>query len=370
MEEKNKIEEVEVLEVAPPFIEETKKKKKSKKIKRWQKFLIVLGGLFVFGLGSGAFLLYGPIDYFRNMLITTAMTTMNHQYLATWFYSDKTIAEVLDQNKVIESGESTNPDLVDLVDPDYKPTIYASKYEEEILKRDEEQDLFKVIPIKGSGYNGYLVAVYDPSKIHLAVTSYLNNKGEYITDLAKKASARVAINASGFDDPNWMGSGGLPNGTVIQNGKVVSDYYDAPYGGGFIGFTYENKLVLGKMTKEEALASGMRDAVEFGPFLIVNGKPSFVKGNGGWGIAPRTAIGQRKDGIVLFLVINGRLATSIGTDMVELTEIMKRYGAYNAANLDGGASTTLVVDHKIINKPVAAGPNGLRGIPTAWVVTE
>ena len=62
----------------------------------------------------------------------------------------------------------------------------------------------------------------------------------------------------------------------------------------------ENKLVLGKFTKEQAVSMGIRDAVEFGPFLIVNGKSSFVKGNGGWGIAPRTAIGQRSDGIVLF----------------------------------------------------------------------
>ena len=63
---------------------------------------------------------------------------------------------------------------------------------------------------------------------------------------------------------------------------------------------------------------GIRDAVEFGPFLIINGKSSFVRGNGGLGIAPRTAIGQRKDGIALFLVINGRLANSIGADMEDL----------------------------------------------------
>ena len=60
------------------------------------------------------------------------------------------------------------------------------------------------------------------------------------------------------------------------------------------------------MTKSQALAKGIRDGIEFGPFLIVNGKPSFVKGDGGWGIAPRSAIGQRADGIVLFVVINGR----------------------------------------------------------------
>ncbi len=69
--------------------------------------------------------------------------------------------------------------------------------------------------------------------------------------------------------------GALPHGTVIQNGKIVSDFEDAQMGGGFVGFTKDNKLVLGKMSADEALAMGMRDAIEFGPFLIVNGKSSF-----------------------------------------------------------------------------------------------
>jgi exopolysaccharide biosynthesis protein len=122
------------------------------------------------------------------------------------------------------------------------------------------------------------------------------------------------------------------------------------------------------MSINDALSMGIRDAVEFGPFLIINGKRSFIKGNGGWGIAPRSAIGQRQDGIVLFLVINGRIASSIGADMVDLCDVMERYGAYNAANLDGGSSTELVINNKIINTPVASGDHGLRDMATFWVV--
>ena len=139
-------------------------------------------------------------------------------------------------------------------------------------------------------------------------------------------------------------------------------------GGGFIGFTKENKLILGNMSKEQAIKKGYRDAIEFGPYLIVNGKRSFIKGNGGWGIAPRSAIGQREDGIVLFLVINGRLANSIGADMIDLTDIMENYGAVNAANLDGGSSSELVINNNIINTPVAGGKDGLRNMSTFWVV--
>ena len=116
-------------------------------------------------------------------------------------------------------------------------------------------------------------------------------------------------------------------------------------------------------TPEEAISKGMRDAVEFGPYLIVNGKPAEVKGNGGWGIAPRTAIAQRKDGIVLLLVVDGRSSSSIGVDMQELINIFTRYNAYNAANLDGGGSSILYENGKIINNV-----STLRYLPTAWIV--
>ncbi len=346
------------------------KKEKTKKMKTWKKVLIILGGLFLFGIGTGAFLLYGPWSYIRETLITTAMTTMSHQYLAKWFYSDETIEKVLNKNKVVEVDEDSNPNLIEITDPSDHHGSYVSKYDEEILTKDEGNDLYKVIEVSGSGYKGYLVAIYDPSKVHISLTRYLNVRGEALTTLAKNSNAVIAMNASGFYDPDWNGPGALPHGTVIQNGKIVSDYIDAPVGGGFIGFTYDNKLVLGRMSAQEALNMGMRDAIEFGPFLIVNGKRSFIKGNGGWGIAPRTAIGQRKDGIVLFLVIDGRRAHSIGADMVDLTDIMYNYGAYNAANLDGGSSSALVINNEIVNTPVAGGYQGLRDIPTAWIVTR
>lgn len=112
----------------------------------------------------------------------------------------------------------------------------------------------------------------------------------------------------------------------------------------------------------------MYNAVDFGPFLIVNGKSAEVSGNGGWGIHPRTVIGQRKDGIVVFLTIDGRSASSIGVDLNVAIEIMERYEVYNAANMDGGASTTLVIDGKVKNKPVGWSSTRERQVPTAWMV--
>lgn len=342
-----------------------KEKKKSVKGKIFRIILL----LFILVVIAGLTLLYGPWHGFRDWLITTAMTTLNHQWMATTFYSNETIQSVLEQNAVIETGESTNTDEVEIVAV-LNDKTYENEYEEAILKKDDKNDLYKVIDIKGEGYTGHLVAIYDPSKISVCTTKYLERKGQYLVDMATENDAVVAINGGGFIDPNYNSLGGVPQGIVIKNGKIISNR-SYKKSGGIIGFTEENKLVLGKMTAQEALNKGVRDAVTFGPFLIVNGKPSFIKGNGGWGTAPRSAIGQRKDGIVLFLVIDGRMIGRPGADMVDLTEIMQNYGAYNAANLDGGTSCGLVVEGKLINDPVNGnGKHKTRMIATGFMVKE
>ncbi len=348
------------------------KEKKEPKMKLWQKIVVILICL---GLicGSGlAFLLYGPYPNFRNWLITTAMTTMNHKYLATWFYDKDTIDEVMQNNYVKESDEETDLDAISFVDYSNSKVMYKNKYEKEILTH-EEGATFKLININEEGMRGYLVAIYDPSKVKVATASNMNSSGEMLTTIAKKNNAVVAMNASGFYDPGYVGNGGKPHGIVIKNGQLVSNLPRSGVGGGLMGFTKDNKFIMGKMSAEEALNKGVRDAVEFGPFLIVNGEPSFIKGNGGWGTAPRSAIGQRKDGIVLFLVMDGRdyLNGIDGVGMVELTEIMMKYGAYNAANLDGGTSCGLVINGKLTNKPVnGSGKKTTRAIPNAWIVTQ
>ncbi|MBR1936126.1 MAG: phosphodiester glycosidase family protein [Bacilli bacterium] len=340
--------------------------KKKKKMSLTKKIVIICSSIFVTMIFAFLFLFYGPIDSFKEFWITSAMTTMNHRYLATWLYSDSYIQKVLKNNSIIEVDEISNPN--DITFRKYTTTIYRNEYEKQILQKDPDNDLYKLINVSGKGYQGFLVAIYDPSRIHIATTSKLGVAGENILTVSKREGAIIAMNAGGFYDPDWNSNGALPHGTVFSNGKVVSDYDDARVGGGFIGFNNENKLILGNMSKSEAIKTGYRDAIEFGPYLIVNGKRSFVKGNGGWGIAPRSAIGQRQDGIVLFLVINGRLANSIGADMVDLCDIMENYGAYNAANLDGGSSSELVINNEIINTPVAAGKYGLRDMSTFWVV--
>lgn len=353
------------------------RKNKNRKLKKgFRAFLIIFFSLYILGSSTVMVLLYGPNDKFRNWLITTAMTTMNHQYFATWFYNDEIIQQVLDNNKVIESGDDTNPDLIDINDPNFSNTVYENEYEEAVLKRDKGNNLYKIIDIERSKFKGKLAVVYDPSKVKVAIskgtgTSLSNSYGQYLTKISQDNNAIIGINAGGFYDPDWNSTGGVPHGVVIKDGKLIANNRRAVGVGGIIGFNRENKLVLSRMTAKEAFNSGIRDAVDFGPFLIVNGESSFIKGNGGWGQAPRTAIGQRKDGIVLLLVIDGRQTGSVGADMNDLAQVMADYGAYNAANLDGGTSTAMTLNHKVISNPRNGNFQAkTRPIPNAWIVVQ
>lgn len=343
---------------------ENKDKKEKNTNKRDNIFMIILSFCDVIAV-TVLFLLYGPYNGFRDWLVTTAMGTMNHQYLATTFYNMDRIEEILSHHSTVEPDFDTDTSLITADENEY-----IDDYDREILDRNKN-DAYKIIEIDEDGYSGYLAAVYDPSKIKVTYSKNLGVTGEYLVDMAKREGAVLAINGGGFVDIEGMSNGGQALGAVISNGKIVSNYGKSYYGGGIVGFTNDNKLYLGKISANEAIEMGIRDAVEFGPFLIVNGKSSFINGNGGYGVHPRTAIAQRKDGIVLFLVIDGRSLKSKGADMNDLVKILLRYHAYNAANLDGGNSSVMVVNNKIINHPFNwDNREETRPIASGFVVNE
>lgn len=356
--------------------EESKREKLRRRNHKEQKNNLIVSKVFtiLFSLGTLGilvvmFLLYGPYAGFREWLVTTAMTTMTHQYFATWFYDEQTINYILDKNRIIETDEITDTNAIN-VGASNEVTEYENEYERAILERDPKNNDYKIIEIDEKKFDGYLVAVYDASRVKTVVTENLGKSGQYLTTMAKDNDALIAINGGGFNDPNFNSTGGQPLGITVTDGEYVTT---AKYSGsgGIIGFTEDDKLVLGKMSLSEAKEQGIRDAVTFGPFLIVNGKASEVLGNGGWGTAPRTAIAQRKDGIVLFLVLNGRTVSKPGADMDDLIEVLERYGAYNAANLDGGTSSVLVVNDTIVNDPIdSTGAHKTRPIATGFIVTK
>lgn len=365
------------------FVLRKREKKKTKKAKIKRVILATIATIYVLCACSCLFLLYGPYDKFRVWFISTSMSTMKHQYFCKWFYSDDEINNVLKNNYLLEVDEETDTSLIDGEENDN----YANEYEKQILKRKKGAK-YKIIDLTVNGQNAWLVAVYDPSKLKAVASSQVGRKGQYVTKMANDHKAILAVNGGGFSNAPGDTTGGCPTGVTIINGKVVTDntYSSDVQTGGLIGMTNDNKLVLIKQpTASKARAMNVRDGVSWGPFLIVNGKKSFIKGNGGWGYAARTAIGQRSDGIILLLVVDSNSTRTKGANMVDLTEIMSNYGAVNAANLDGGTSSVLVLPKKealkykkdctdnycYINDPVdSALQHKTRGIATSLIVTE
>lgn len=311
-------------------------------------------------------LAYGPYSGFRDMFVTTAMDTKSHKYLAYILYSDEQIKEILSKNYLKENDEITDQGQINFDNED--PHVYESIYEEQILKRDEGQ-LYKIIEFDEKDYHVYLTVIYDASRVSTVKSKYYGTKGQHLSVMAQENNAIVAINGGRFSDVGGKGNGAKASQIFISNGEVIED------AGGtrnsVIGMSEDNVLTLGYMTADEAISMGIRDAVCFGPFLIVNGKESFTQGNGGYGVNPRTAIGQRKDGIILFLTIEGngnKYGFRGGATVIDMIDIFKRYGAYNAANLDGGASSVLAINGEVYNNPVAYSSTGERSLPNAWIV--
>jgi len=219
--------------------------------------------------------------------------------------------------------------------------------------------------ISGATFKGKVMLIKDPKRVKLSVTNKIGVTGERVSDLVKDVGAIAGINAGGFYDPNGKGNGAFPEGLTMQTGKLVhNNVGDTAVN--IAGFNDMGKLILGEMTATQLKEQNMREVVSFGPNLIVDGNP-MVKGDGGWGIAPRTGIGQMGDGTVIFVVIDGRQPTwSIGATLRELMLVFEDYHAVNAVNLDGGSSSELFYNGKVINR--FSNVFGERHIPTAFVV--
>ena len=208
-------------------------------------------------------------------------------------------------------------------------------------------DGVRIEEVSGKTFNAYVMIIRDPSKVYMATSSDKFSKdvpGTRITDQIETEGAIAAINAGAFFDNGTSGPevGSVPEGLVIAGGKVVWNSGAAPEQG-FAGFNKDNVLVVAQtMTASRATELGIRDGCCFGPVLIMNGETNEKEYNSNSGFNPRTAIGQRADGAVIFVCIDGRQTSSLGGTYADIIDIMVEYGAVNACNLDGGSSTVML----------------------------
>ena len=244
---------------------------------------------------------------------------------------------------------------------------YDNKYEAEILNKNNDNDKYKIIKMKIANYDAWLVVVYDSSNVKImnckAFNTLNNNGKESIKDMTARYGAIIGVNGGGFYDDGKI-SKDTPRGYIIENGKII--YQSHNQKSYLIGMNNDNKLKLIYATGDEAIQMGIRDALEFGPFLIIDGKRQT---NLKTTRAARNMIAQRDDGIILFLITDG--ASFSGITLDEGIDVLEKYGATTAANLDGGASTTLVENGNLINSPKNGSgnpiPNG-RTVVNGWGV--
>lgn len=321
-------------------------RKKNRKIKAFvYSFLITVFCCML----MGTFILYGPFNFVRDTLVTSAMTTLNHKYFAQWFYDTETIEDIMAKNAISAPSGSTDTSQI---------TISSGMSAGDI----------KITDISRNGFRGWMMEIPDPSWVRLGIPKNFGKHGAKLPIIMNDYGAIAGINAGGFADNNGFGNGGTPVGMVVVDGQII--YNSTAQYHNLVGFDEDNVLILGRYTTAEIKAMNIRDAVEFTPFLIINGEPASISGNGGWGYAPRTAIGQKKDGTVLFLVIDGRSALSVGATMRDLLNIMLEFEAYNAANLDGGSSAVLMQNDVVLNNPSGSDADGQRFLPNAFLVID
>jgi exopolysaccharide biosynthesis protein len=326
----------------------------------------------------------------RDTWVETAMTTADHQWLAERFFPQTVIDNIMSK-QVTTDGIVTAPDATINVKHDDKPTntdngkvndsgnaISISNPVEEItikpgdkdelgnkiLIYDKAQDI-KIVEISGLSFKGRLLFVTDPSRVVVRHTSKKDAAGDFLSVYLNDYDGIAAINGNGFADENGVGSGGQILGWSMADGKMWGSKLP---GAASAGFTKDNVLVVGSIDKPDSY--NIRDMVQWGPALIANGD-KLVSGSAGWGLHPRTAIGQTSDGTVILATVDGRQPEhSIGITVGELSDILYDYGCVNASLCDGGSSTVMMYDGEIIGSPSTPMKTTGRHLPNAIIVLK
>nr|WP_310225132.1 phosphodiester glycosidase family protein [Paenibacillus qinlingensis] len=311
-------------------------------------------------LSLGWFFLTSSGSSLRFMMADTIITTQHRDWAKYLIGSAELQKRVATYSKSFdEMGTEKDLGLVEIApQPSHVPAVAEVPVKKELVTIEN---------ISGPNFKGKLVTISDPTKLRIAVPAKAG-KGEKVSSMVKRTGAILGVNGGGFIDPNWEGNGFQPEGVVISGGKIF--YNDKGMNGSvqIVGIDKQGRMISGKYKVSELLEMGVQEAVSFSPRFIVNGVGQIKGQADGWGIAPRTCMAQTKDGSILFAIIDGRQTHSIGATLYDVQEIFLAHGAITAANLDGGASTVLVHNNAIINKP--SSEYGERYLPTAWLLFD
>ena len=314
----------------------------------------------VFTLLTAPLIVYfGPFNNLKSTLVGSIYSTLSHRYMVDSFLSQEAIERIIGKQGYYATNVPKTESIQDQAGAVKINTSHSDKVE--------------LVQIDGAGIKGYMTFISDPTKVKVGYSSKLPAMGESTSTIAKANKALAAINAGGFsynDNVNWSSIGDKFEGFIIHDGKIVGNANnDDDEKDDAIGITSKGELIFGKYSANELIKNNVKEAITFfGPQLIVKGNKVFKQGeDGGLGVAPRTAIGQKANGDIIFLVIDGRnIFGSLGASVYDVQEILYANGAVNAIALDGGSSSTMFYNGKVINN--VSNPMGERVIPSIFMM--
>lgn len=310
----------------------------------------------------------------KNTFVTTILETGKLKFLANVFVDSDEVKAIVDANTMTDMEDEVDGSLISI----------GGGGEIAGDSTNTEQKDIEVIEVSGRTFYGNMIIVKDPSRISLASIYPWREQGVNLDELVNGAGAVAGINGGLYNSGN--NSGGRPYGIVVANGEIQLNEPQSFPGLVLIGFDEDNILQIidvDGMTPAESEAvikeKRIRDAVTFQEDatdknnhfvkLVINGNARELNGAGS-GLNPRTCIGQRADGSVLMLVTDGRgKAGHLGASASDLIGVMMEYGAVNAANLDGGSSSSMYYEGEYLMTSVTFYySNESWRMPVAFVV--
>ena len=328
----------------------------------------------------------------RKTFVATMLETGGLKFVVSWYLTDNEVLAITSDSSdtaefidLTPSPTDTSVNSITGTEKNTAPDIIAEAFEQ-----DTDGDGFVLLPVRAHTFAGSLLLIKDPSLIRLS-SSYpwsspeREKNGLTVGEHCEQEGAFAGINAGEYvtSGTNW---GGLPVGVVVQDGNIL---FNAPsYGDVMVGFDENDRLVVKEVGSMGAAGfekyvkeNGIRDAASFKDIaggninhftkLITDGEPAELGGKGS-GANPRTAIGQCADGTVLFLCTDGRgTGGHLGATGTDLINVMQKYGAVTAANLDGGSSSSLYLDGEYATASTHMRySDSSRRVPTAFVAIK
>ncbi len=341
-----------------------------------------------------------PLADLRDMYIETALGTMEHKWLATALIPGDIVLEVkreMDAARAAQLGQNSSqwetgetaqnrdffelfPELDEAAFRAWAPVPeeqldefyvnYAGLDEvgldlrtrqgDQVLAIDAANGLL-VIRIREEFFRGVLILGKDPSRLACAAAEDWGTTGQRAGEIAAASNALVALTASGFEADGPEGA--YQTGAAMCGGQIYGEHLKPGYKR--IELRSDDRLYVADAPTP--FHPDCTDATEWTPALIIDGEIVVTKEDHYNARNPRCCLGQGKDGTVLMLCIEGRYFDSLGATAPECAEILARYGAYQAMNLDGGTSAILWYDGKYITRCSDPGlPEG-RLLPNAWI---